>query len=309
MDLPQGAFRAPRVPLDLRCVILAAAGFLTVHGVDVLLQWTWGTTASPMAQLVDLIGQQLDYVAFLGAAFRRAMDAVWGVAPWELTPWQTLLTALCFLAIWSFFGAAVLRTAALKLTRDEPLAIKDALRFGVRNWTPFLLAPVLVIVFAAFFIACNAAAGFIISLWGVGSSLLVIPLFPLVLISSLLVVLAIMGGVVGLPLMWAGLAVEQNGPLEALSRAFSYIFARPFRFFFSYFLVFVVMSILLLASEHFERTVKETTKLGVIRDDLDDRSQRPSLADSTSKGTIGVYGSISAISGRMNLLNIFAPFF
>jgi hypothetical protein len=268
LDLPQAGFRAPRVPLDLRSVILGAAAWLTLQGVDLLLAWALQTTR-PVAQLVDLVADQIGQVAFVGPAFRMGMTAVWGHAEYGLSWWETLLTALAFLLVGSLFGAAILRTAALKLTRDEPLSLREALKFGGKNGPSFLLAPVLVVAFALFFVACNALAGFLMSLPFVGSSLLAIVLFPLVLVSSLLVVLAVLGGFVGLPLMWAGIAIEQNGPLEALSRSFSYIFARPFRFFFGYFLVFVVMSVVVVAGGHFERTVKDTLKLGVVNDNLD----------------------------------------
>ncbi|MHC4548685.1 MAG: hypothetical protein ACYTEZ_07890 [Planctomycetota bacterium] len=266
---PQGGFRAPRVPLDLRCVILAVFGYLAVLGVDWVLARLMGVT-SPVAQMVSLVAEQLGHIAFLGTAFRSAMAVIWGLADYELAWWQAAITAFCFFAVWSIFGAALLRTAALRLSRDEPLSLRDALRFSTRNIVAFLLAPVLVLLFAAFFAGCNALAGLVLSIPLIGSSVLALILFPLVLISSLLIILALMGGVVGLPLMWAGIAVEQNGALEALSRAFSYIFARPFRFFFSYFLLFVLMSILMLAGGFFETTVKTTLQVGVVRDALDD---------------------------------------
>jgi len=285
LDLPQAGFRAPRVPLDLRCVILGAGAWLTVRGANLLLAKAFAAE-SPVGQLVDLVARQLDSIAFIGAAFRRGMSAVWGefslargvdaLPPFTLAWWETLVTALVFLLIWSFFGAAILRTAALKLTRDEPQSLKEAVRFGARNFPSFLLAHVLVLLFACFFVLCNVVAGVVMSVPLVGSTVLAIVLFPLALVSSLLVVLALLGGFVGLPLMWAGIAVEQNGPLEALSRSFSYIFARPFRFFFGYFLVFVVMSVVVVAGGHFERTVKESLKLGVWNDKLDSLiSQKP----------------------------------
>ncbi len=290
LDQPQAGFRAPRVPLDLRCVMLGAAAWLSVRGTDLLLAYLLKTTR-PVAQLVDLVARQLDSVAFVGAAFRKGMTAIWGyeslaadgieagqivtrstfvLEPYDLTWWQTVVTAFVFVLVWSFFGAAILRTAALKLTRDEPVSLREALRFGGRNCPAFLLAPVLVLLFALFFVACNALAGLVMSVPLLGTTLLVPVLFPLVLVSSLLIVLAVLGGFVGLPLMWAGIAIEQNGPLEALSRAFSYIFARPFRFFFGYFLVFVVMSIVVVAGGHFERTVKETLRIGVVNGRLDE---------------------------------------
>jgi hypothetical protein len=276
---PQGGFRAPRVPLDLRCVILAIGGFVAVWGIDLLLAWIWGV-ASPVGQMVSLTADQLGRIAFLGAAFRSGMEPIWGVVDHKLSWWQSAITGFCFFAAWSPFGAALLRTSALRLARDEPLSVKAALVFGVRNWPTFLLAPILVILFAAFFAFCNMLAGLVMSLPFVGSSILALVLFPLVLISSILIILALLGGILGLPLMWAGIAVEQNGALEALSRSFSYIFARPFRFLFSYFLLFVIMTVLLLAGGFFEGTVKTTLQVGVVRESLDNAiSKDPGSVD------------------------------
>jgi hypothetical protein len=207
---PQGGFRAPRVPLDLRCVILAIFGFVAVWGIDLLLAWIWGV-ASPVGQMVSLTADQLGRIAFLGTAFRNSMEPIWGVAEHRLAWWQGAITGFCFFAAWSPFGAALLRTAALRLSRDEPLSVRGALVFGIRSWPTFLLAPVLVILFALFFAACNGLAGLVMSLPLIGSSILALILFPLVLISSILIILALLGGILGLPLMWAGIAVEQNG--------------------------------------------------------------------------------------------------
>ncbi len=284
LDQPQAGFRAPRVPLDLRCVMLGAAAWLAIRGADILMAWALKATR-PIAQVVDLVARQLDSVSFVGTAFRTGMTAIWGEQHCVLEWWEILFTAFVFILVWSFFGAAILRTAALKLTRDEPVSLREALRFGAKNCPALLLAPVLVLLFALFFVACNALAGLVMSIPFVGSSLLALVLFPLVLVSSLLIVLAVLGGFVGLPLMWAGIAIEQNGPLEALSRAFSYIFARPFRFFFGYFLVFVVMSNVVVAGAHFERTVKETLKIGVVDGGLDDLIAKDSGAPDAVEDT------------------------
>jgi hypothetical protein len=270
LDQPYGAWKAPRIPLDLRCILLATAGYLAVFGLDHALRAAFGHDDSPVAQMLGLLAGEVGRVAFLGDGFRLAMDHVWGVRPFDLTWPQAFATTLAFFAVWAVFGGAMLRCSVLRLTRDEPLSIADALRFGGRSFKDFLLVPVLVALFAAFFSLLNVAAGFVMSLWFVGSSLLAIVLFPLVLLSSLLVILAVVGGLVGLPLMWAGIAAEQNGALEAVSRAFSYVSARPFRFFFANLLIFVLMSAVTLVGRYFEDTVKTTLKGGIVRAKLDD---------------------------------------
>lgn len=269
LEQPYGAFKPPRIPLDLRCILLATGGFLTAYALDGLLASIWDV-ASPVAQMLGLLAGEIGRVAFLGDGFRLAMGSVWGIEPYGLEWWQALVTGLVFFAVWSVFGGAMLRVAALRLTRDEPLPLKDALRFGFGSAKDFLLVPVLVVLFALFFSVLNMAAGLVMSLWGLGSSILVIVLFPLVLLSSLLIIMAIVGGVVGLPLMWSGIAVERNGALEAVSRAFSYVSARPFRFFFANLLIFVLMSAVMLVGRYFESTVKTTLKAGIVRQSFDD---------------------------------------
>lgn len=266
---PRGGFKAPRVPFDLRCVVLAALGYLFIRGADLLLAKIWGV-AKPMAQLVGWIAEQLGEIPFLGSGFRLAMDPLYGGGTFALSWWQGLVTALVFFLIWSFFGGAVLRTAGLRLTRDEPLTLREGLVFGWKNCLTFLLAPVLVLLFAGCFTIANMLAGLLMSIPFVGSSVLALVLFPLTLLASILIVVSLIGGLIGLPLMWAGIAVEQNGALEALSRAFSYIFARPFRFFFGYFLIFVLMALIMLVAGHFETTAKTTLKAGIVRDSFSD---------------------------------------
>jgi len=259
--------RAPRIPFDLRCVILAALGYLVLIGAD----WGLGkilqedSGRGPMLQTLDLALSLVGGLGLLPSNF---------VAP-DLAWWKILLSSISFFAIWAFFGAAILRTAALRLTRDEPLPLGQALSFGCKNWLTFVSVPVIVGLFAGFFILCNMAAGLVMSVWGVGSSILVIILFPLVLISSLMITLSILGGLVTLPLMWAAASVEQNGAIEAVSRTFSYLFARPFRFFFGGFLILLFASIILFLSSHYEHTLKATLQLGIVRTELDNQISRP----------------------------------
>jgi len=276
-DQPQGGFRAPRVPFDLRCVLIAAAAFLAVSGMDWLLANMFNAEMPIKQLLYRLTGAGgLGMIPYVGEGLSGAVQRLWGQSEIAITleGWQLAVTGICWIAVWSFFAGALFRTAALRLTRDEPISLKEALGFGAKNWFTFLLAPILVALFAGFFLLLNMAAGVLISIPLLGSWVLVLILFPLVLLSSLLIIVSLFGGLIGLPLMWAGIATEQNGALEALSRAFSYIFARPFRFFFGYFLLFILMAIVLLLAGHFEDTVKTSLQAGVWRTTLDDSISR-----------------------------------
>ncbi|MFQ5844268.1 MAG: hypothetical protein ACE5JG_04690 [Planctomycetota bacterium] len=262
---PQHVFRAPQIPFDIKCLVLASVGVLVLGVLNELLG-AWFDAPNPIGQMVGLLGAEIGQIAFLGEGFLRGMTGVWDSAAtvagaegaYGLQWYQAVLTGLAFFGVWAVFGGALLRTVSLRLTRDEPISFREALTFGGKNITTSLLAPVLVVALAAFFALCNAAAGAVASIYGLGSSILILVLFPLVLISSLLIILTLLGGIFGLPLMWAGISIERNGALEALSRAFSYIFARPLQFFFGYLLLFVLMSIVILVGTFFEGTTKET---------------------------------------------------
>ncbi len=258
LEPPERGFRAPRVPFDLRCVTLAALGYLLTLGIDKLLGSLFDV-ADPIPNLVGIISLHLSPV---GTGFRDALQPVFGAASSAMNWWQALITAVAFFGVWAWVGAAILRTAALRLTRDEPISLKEALKFGRANWITFLLAPILVAAFAGFFVLANMLAGLLMSIPFLIGSIFTLVVYPLSLIASLLIVISILGGVIGLPLMWSGIAVEQNGALEALSRAYSYIFARPFRFIFGYFLIFALMGVVLFLSAHFERTVKLSLRAG-----------------------------------------------
>jgi len=273
-DMPHRAFVAPRIPFDLRCVTLAAAGYLVLALLDAGLGQLF-KTASPLAQMFDLVGREIGRVAFLGEGFQLAMRAVWGVEEYALEWWQALVVALLFFTVWGIFGGALMRTSAMRLTRDAPVPIRESLAFSGKHLISFLAVPGCIVLFAGFFILCNVAAGAVMSIWGIGSSVLSLILFPLVLLSSLLILLSVLGGIVGLPLMWAGIAVERHGALEALSGAFSYIFARKFQFFFSYLMIFVLMSVVMLIGSYFEDTVKCSVRAGAWREDFNRMISEP----------------------------------
>jgi len=274
LDSPYGSFRAPRLPLDLRCITMGALGWGTLQLADWALGKAFGQ-AQPIAQVMGLLREQVGHIAFLGTAFDQSMGSIWGTAEYELAWSQAFVTSLVFLGVWAVFGGALLRIAALRLTRNEALGPRAALGFGLRMAPTMLAVPVLVLAFIAVLAGLNALAGLVMSIPLVGSSILTLVLMPLTLLSSLLLVMALVGGVLGLPLMWCGVMVERNGALEAVSRAFSYVSARPIHFFFSYLLIFVLVSAVTLLGGYVEQATKISLQAGVVRTSLDEAISKP----------------------------------
>ncbi len=86
------------------------------------------------------------------------------------------------------------------------------------------------------------------------------------IVGALLFLLVALGGVMGMPLIGAAAAWECNGTLDAISRAFSYVFARPLQYFWNYFLIFMFLGVVLLVGHWFTYTAVKTVDNGIWQD-------------------------------------------
>lgn len=139
----------------------------------------------------------------------------------------TILLAI-MLAVFSVAGGAICRIAALQFARDEKPGLNEVLRFGVKKFTSFFtvpLAPLGIIIFIGFFI-------FLLGLVGniplAGKPIMVI-FMVLALIAGGLITVILIGAVAGFNLMFPAVAYDNADCFDAISRAFSYIFAKPWR--------------------------------------------------------------------------------
>ena len=134
------------------------------------------------------------------------------------------------LLIWGYFGGMITRIAALKLTRDELVTCKEAGTFTRSRWCSYMTAPLLPIL--GIF-----ALGVPIALLGFFSNLdigLLVSgiLWPLVIGIGFLMTLFLLGLVFGWPLMWSTISTEGTDAFDAISRAYAYVFQRPFHYLF-----------------------------------------------------------------------------
>jgi hypothetical protein len=156
-----------------------------------------------------------------------------------------VIVALWFFLVLAVFGGAICRIMALRLARDEGISLGGALTFSVGSIKDYMAIPLILGIGILFFWALNLLAGLTSSIPIVGPFLMII-LYALSIISSLIILLIAVGAVLGLLMMIAAISTEKNGALDAISRAFSYIYSRPLQFFFYYFLVFLLASIIVL---------------------------------------------------------------
>jgi hypothetical protein len=138
------------------------------------------------------------------------------------------LFAIWFLFIWSIFGGAISRIAAVHVARDEKISVRQALRFSTNKLLSFGFAPLIPILILLVIGAIVAIGGLLLYIPVIGPIALSV-LFFLALIAGLVMALVLLGLVGGFNLMYPTIAVEGSDSFDAISRSFSYVFARPWR--------------------------------------------------------------------------------
>ncbi len=142
------------------------------------------------------------------------------------------------LALWALLGGAIARMAAMHASKDERPSISQALRFARSKWLWFLLTPIIPIVLAKLVALVPVVGGLALFnlpvLEVLGGALFFIPLACGVVITVLLLLLA-----ASAPLLYPAIAVESTDGFDAISRAFSYVLGRPWRWLFYNLIVMV----------------------------------------------------------------------
>lgn len=152
--------------------------------------------------------------------------------------------------LWASLGGAITRIAAIEAARDERIELSEAMDYAQRNFKSYFWAPVSVALGIAFFALCVVAVGWVLGgvahladnrFWSLGSptldrilhalsGLLLVAGFPLALLAGFLIVLLSIGLALGWPLMLPSVSAEGTDAFDAVSRSFSYLFGRPWRY-------------------------------------------------------------------------------
>jgi hypothetical protein len=136
-----------------------------------------------------------------------------------------------FLLVWAVFGGAIARIAAVHAARDEKISVRQALRFSSNKVLSFVFAPVIPLGIVLFIGILLAAGGLLFYIPWVGP-ILAGALLILALIGGVLITLVLIGTLGGLNLMYPTVAAEGSDSFDAISRSFSYVYARPWRMLF-----------------------------------------------------------------------------
>ena len=139
--------------------------------------------------------------------------------------------SLWTLLVWSFFGGAITRIAAVQLGREERISFREAIGFARRKLMSYFLAPIFplfglagITLLTALLVGLPMAADLGVIWAGI--------VWILVLIGALISTIVSLGVLVGWPLMAPAISSEGSDHFDAFSRAFSYPFQRPLHYLF-----------------------------------------------------------------------------
>ncbi|CAN5373142.1 hypothetical protein BH09PLA1_BH09PLA1_30370 [soil metagenome] len=152
------------------------------------------------------------------------------------------LFGIYFLTIWSIFGGALARIAAVHVARDEKISIRQALAFSLNKFLSFISAPIIPLLIVLIVGLVVAIGGVLGNIPGLGP-ILIGGFFFLALLAGFIMSLILLGLVGGLNLMYPTIAVEGSDSFDAISRSFSYLYARPWRLAFYSFVAVIYGSI------------------------------------------------------------------
>jgi len=142
-----------------------------------------------------------------------------------------IIFVVIMLAVISVAGGAICRIAALQFAQGEKPGLTEALRFSTKRFTSFFtapLAPLGIIIFIGLFI-------FLLGLIGnipLAGELIIGICMLLALTAGALIAVVLIGGVVGFNLMFPAVAYDGSDCFDAISRSFSYVYAKPWRMLF-----------------------------------------------------------------------------
>lgn len=131
------------------------------------------------------------------------------------------------LVVWSIFGGAIGRIAAVQFARDQQIGMREALLFAAGRFPGYVSAPLLPLAaVAALWLLC-VVGGWLGRLPGEVGAIVLGVLWGLELVLGLMMAVILIGIVGGWPLMLATIGVEGTDGFDGLSRMYNYVFERP----------------------------------------------------------------------------------
>lgn len=147
-------------------------------------------------------------------------------------PFYFVLFGTLFLVVWSLFGGAIARIAAVHVADEgRKLSVRQGLSFAVSKFLSFLSAPLIPALIILVLGLVLAVGGLLLYIPWLGE-IVVSALYFLALAAGFVMTLVLLGTAGGFNLMYPTIAVEGSDSFDAISRSFSYLYAKPWRMLF-----------------------------------------------------------------------------
>ncbi len=212
------------IALDVRKLVLALTGALLVF-LFVFLPAPWVALKYDPGLAAEL-GERgpAGYVVMVPDALKVIYRQ-----PCHVSFWWTCAAILIGTAIWSLFGGAISRIAAVEIAKEDRIRTQEALSFAWRKWGSNFSSLVACVLGFGFFCSLIAVVALPGRIPGAGPWLALIPalLMPVLLVLGFIASLVALGTVFGFPLFYPAVAAEGTDAFDAISRGFSYIYSRP----------------------------------------------------------------------------------
>ncbi len=141
--------------------------------------------------------------------------------------YSIIFAAIIFIVI-SIAGGCLCRLTAVQLAHSERAGLSEALQFAKNNFVSFFaapLAPAAIIIFTGLLIS---VLGLITNIPFVGELIMAVAL-PFALMAGMFITVILIGTVGGFNLMFPAVACDGSDCFDAISKAFSYIYSKPWR--------------------------------------------------------------------------------
>ncbi len=164
-----------------------------------------------------------EHPTLLGSLYSAARGFCWLL---HTRPWYALIYGLLTLLIFSVFGSAICRYAAIQSARDENPPFCVLREFVYARWSEAFVAPVYPLAIFAVLFVLMVLASLVGAIPVVGPLLMGLG-YVLALLGGVGLAFCLLAAVLGYPLMTPTLAVEHSDAFDAVQRSAGYVFQRP----------------------------------------------------------------------------------
>ncbi len=210
-------------------VLLTIATILRIPGYWAGEGWTEVVSERLFTVEWSVIGWRLISLDVEGAAIPLLQFAAHCRSLWDISWWTTLIVLPLVLLVWGVGGCAICRIAAADVAHGTLVAWGEGARFAWQRKGSVLfalLAPLVLGVLIWFGLAAGGWVLFSVA-W---VNLLGGMLYVFFILAAILAVVVLVAYAVGFPLIVPAVAVEGADEIDALARAYPYVFGKPLKY-------------------------------------------------------------------------------